>query len=163
VVLEIAVYPEKSMSGEVSLNDFALRVKGGEASTKPSSAKVVAASLQKKAAGDRDITVYPTTGIGYSSGNVYDPATGTRRAGGGVYKQAGVGIGIGSPGGPASTEKDRDVMEAELSDKGLPEGAASVPVAGYIYFALVPGKKKAAYQLEYMLNGTKIVLELPLR
>jgi hypothetical protein len=53
-------------------------------------------------------------------------------------------------------------MELELSEKSLPEGTASAPVSGYLYFALPSGKdKKAAHQLEYMLNGSKVVLTLP--
>jgi hypothetical protein len=72
-----------------------------------------------------------------------------------------VGVGIGSRGDqPGSSEKDRSVMETELSEKGLPEGTASAPVAGYLYFS-IPRNKKVAYQLEYMLNGEKVLLTLP--
>jgi hypothetical protein len=158
VVLEIAVYPDNSKPAEISLDHFALRATAAATATKASSPKVVAASLQKNAAGDRDIAVYPTTGIGYSTGNVYDPATGTRR-GGGLYTQAGVGVAIGGPGGPGVSDKDRSVMETELSDKGLPEGTTSSAVAGYVYFPVSP-KKKADYQLEYTYNGSKIVLPI---
>ncbi len=118
-VVEIAFYPPKAKVLDISLNDFVLRVKGAQAASKPSSAKVVAATLQKKAATDRNVTVSPSVGVGYESGG-YDPVTGTR--GGGVYRQAGVGVGIGGPGpNPGSSDKDRSVMETELSEKGLPE------------------------------------------
>jgi hypothetical protein len=50
-------------------------------------------------------------------------------------------------------------METELSEKGLPEGTAAAPVAGYLYFDL-PRDEKAPYQLEYLLNGQKAVLDL---
>ena len=51
-------------------------------------------------------------------------------------------------------------MEAELSEKGLPEGTASAPVAGYVYFP-VARKKNATMSLEYFLHGEKVVLKLP--
>jgi hypothetical protein len=52
-------------------------------------------------------------------------------------------------------------MEAELDEKGLLEGAAETPVAGYLYFPLSKKTKNSRYELEYMLNGNKIVLRLP--
>jgi hypothetical protein len=51
-------------------------------------------------------------------------------------------------------------METEFSEKGLPEGAAAAPVAGYVYFPLVR-KKNASLQLEFVLNGNKVVVPLP--
>jgi hypothetical protein len=51
-------------------------------------------------------------------------------------------------------------METELSEKGLPEGSSAAPVAGYVYFPCPSPKKKANYQLSYVLNGTKVVLLL---
>jgi hypothetical protein len=159
VVVEVAIYPDNAAPAQVSLDQFVLKVKGTDTTKKPSSAKVVATALQKGAAGDHDIAIYPETGVGYSSGDVYDPATGRRRSGG-VYTHTGVGVAIGS-GSPASTEKDREVMETELSDKGLPEGESARPVAGYVYFPMMQGKKKATYQVEYELSGNKILLEFP--
>jgi hypothetical protein len=52
-------------------------------------------------------------------------------------------------------------MEAELGEKGLPEGTASAPVAGYIYFPIASRKKPTNRQLEYKLGENKIVLPLP--
>lgn len=159
VVAEIALYPAKDKALDVSLNDFVLRVKDPETSAKPASAKVVAARLQKKAGSDRDITVSPTVGVGYESAG-YDPVTG-RQGGGGMTRTAGVMVGIGGSGPqPASTDKDRSVMETELSEKGLPEGSASAPVSGYVYFP-VARKKDAVLELEYALKGSKVVVALP--
>ena len=157
-VIEIAVYPDKAKPLNLSLNDFVLRAKGAEAATKPSTAKLAAASIQKNAKTGRDVAVFPTTSIGYSSGSVYDPATGTRQ-GSGVYTQTGVGVAIGSPTGPGVSDKDRSVMETELSEKAIPEGAASTAVSGYIYFPVVL-KKKAEYQLEYTVEGQKLILPI---
>ena len=125
---------------------------------KPATAKVVAATLQKKAANTRDVTVYPSVGVGYGNGG-YDPATGTR-APGGTYTQVGVGVGIGGGQQSGATDKDLSAMETELSEKGLPEGTASAPVAGYVYFP-ISRKKGAALQLTYTVNGQKVVLNLP--
>lgn len=164
LVVEVALYPPKDVPLDISLNDFVLRVTGTDVATKPSGAKVLAAKLQKKNASphDRDVTVSPTVGVGYESGPVFDPATGQRR-GGGVYTSAGVGVGIGGPQPqPGSSDRDRATMELELSEKGLPEGIAPAPVAGYLYFSLPATKdKKATHQLEYTLNGNKVVLALP--
>lgn len=160
LVVEVAFYPAKDAPVEVSLNDFVLRVNGTDIAAKPSSAKVVAGSLRKNAASDHDVSVYPSAGIGYESGG-YDPSTGGRR-GGGIYTQAGVGVGVGGSGPqPGSTEKDRSAMETELSEKGLPEGSAAVPVAGYLYFPIASKKKNTTHSLEYRLNGNKVVLSLP--
>ena len=91
----------------------------------------------------------------------YDPVTGTTQ-GSGVTQTTGVLVGIGRPGpNPASTDKDRSAMEAELGEKGLPEGTASTPVAGYIYFRISSKKQTATHQLEYKLGESKVVLSLP--
>jgi hypothetical protein len=160
LVVDIALYPRKDKALEVSLNDLTLRQIGSETAAKPSSAKLIAASLQKSSRAKRDISVYPSTEIGYGSGPTYDPNTGTQQRGGGVYTRTGVGVGIGSPGAGA-TDKDRSTMETELSEKGLPEGSAAAPVAGYVYFPIHSTKKKVSYVLSYVLNGNKVVLALP--
>jgi hypothetical protein len=158
VVVEFAIYPQKDKPVTVSLDSFSLRLNGSETAAKPSSAKVVSAALEKKAQEQRDISVSPTAGVGYGSGSVYHPATGTERRGG-VYTTAGVGVGIGSRGSePGSSEKDRAVMETELREKGLPEGATDVPVAGYLYFP-ISRSKKVTYELEYLRNGSKVKLK----
>jgi len=158
-VVEVAFYPPADRPLNLSLNDFVLKIKNADVQAKPSSATVVAASLQKKAGSDRDVTVAPYYGIGYESGRGYDPVTG--RQGGGVTQTGGVMVGVGQSGpNPASTDRDRSVMETELSEKGLPEGAASAPVAGYIYFP-VSSKKNGARQLECKVGEEKIVLSLP--
>jgi hypothetical protein len=159
VVLEVALYPDRDKTLNVSLNDFAISAGGSETAAKPASAKVVAATLQKKAAGARDISVYPSVGVGYGSGG-YDPTTATRTPGG-TYKQVGVGVGIGGAGPQSgSTEKDRAAMETELAEKGLPEGSATAPVAGYVYFP-ISRKKGTTLQLSYTVSGQKVVLKLP--
>jgi hypothetical protein len=161
LVVEVALYPQKGQNLDVSLNDFSLRTIGTDNAVKAASATLISGTLQKKAAASRDVVVSPSAGVGYESGVVYDPMTGQPRRGGGVYTQTGVGVGIGSPGGQGgSTDADRKVMEAELDEKGLPEGALATPAAGYLYFPLAKKTKNAHYELEYMLNGNKAVLRL---
>lgn len=109
LVVEVAVYPPSPGHTQVSLNDFTLRVVGGDIGAKPSSAKVVA----WRSSQDRD-RVRPTL--------ILD-------------------------------------MEMELNEKSLPPGDTSTPVSGYLYFPLEK-PKKATYQLEYMLQGNKVVLAL---
>ena len=164
VAVEVALYPRKDGTVEVSLNDFDLREKGKDIARKPSTAEVIAARLQPLPKSDqpdldRNVVIYPTAGVGYETGGI-DPITGHPR-GGGVVTSAGVGIGIGGqrPPEPEASRADRRTMTLELREKGLPEGNTMSPVAGYIYFS-VPQKKKVKYQLEYMLNGKKVVLPL---
>ena len=157
IVVEIALYPNQATSLNVSLNDFALRQKNAESATKPSNPKVVASSIQQKAESDRDVTVSTSTGIGYESGTADDPNTGAPRRTSGVYTQAGVGVAIGDSNGPGASDKDRDVMETELTEKGLTEGATAKAIAGYVYFP-IPPKKKGDYQLEYVVEGKKLLL-----
>ena len=52
-------------------------------------------------------------------------------------------------------------METELSEKGLTEGSASAPVAGYVYFPGTAKKKNPSLMLEYKVNGETISLMLP--
>lgn len=164
MVVEVAFYPPKDAPVKISLDDFVLRVSGTDVATKPSTAEVLAAKLQKKAtpsSSSHDVVVYPSAGVGYESGG-YDPVTGQRRPGG-VVTSTGVGVGIGGsqPPAPGSTDRDRRTMELELSEKGLPEGRAVAPVSGYLYFSLPDKDKKSSHQLEYLLNGEKVVLQLP--
>jgi hypothetical protein len=165
MVVEVALFPAKDDPLQVSLDAFMLRVVGAEDATRPSSAEVLAGKLQRQAQGPppspHDVTVSPTVGIGYESGGI-DPVTGQRRPGS-IVTSTGVGVGIGghpeSPR-PGSTDADRRAMEQELSEKALPEGNATAPVAGYVYFA-VDRKKRLTYQLEYTLNGEKVIVPLP--
>ncbi len=152
LVVEVAFYPAKDKPKAVSLDDFSVRLVGTETAVKPSSAKVVAASIQKSAESQRDITVSPSVGVGRESGTY---------AGHGIYTEAGVAIEVSEPGSHSgSSERDRDAMLTELSEKGLPEGTASAPVAGYLYFPLTK-KKNTPLQLDCVLNGNKVFLMLP--
>jgi hypothetical protein len=155
-VVEVALYPGKNKPLDVSPDDFVLRLAGTDTAMKPSSARLLAAQLQKKNAGSAGINPITEAHVGYESG--IDPMTGQRVHG--VDTGVGVGVGRGPGAGPASTIRDRGVMELELDEKGLPEQTAAAPVAGYLYFSLSKDNKKAAHQLEYTLNGQKVSLKL---
>jgi hypothetical protein len=159
LVVEVGVYPAGPAAFRVEPDAFLLRIPGQRAS-RPASPKAVAGVLQKTAPSQSDVTVYPSVGIGYESGpRRYDPVTGDTR-GGGWRTGVGVGVGVGGTR-PASTEADRKTMEIELSEKGLPEGSFSKPVAGYLYFPLPAGKRPpAAYELEYDAPAGKLLLVL---
>jgi hypothetical protein len=153
LVVEVSAYPKAGESIELARHDFVLRTPDGGNFARPADPKTVAAILNKTAGSDREVTLYPSVGIGYESGpRVYDPATGGQR-GGGLSTSAGVGVGVGrSPSG--ASEQDRRAMEMELSEKGLPEGKASKPLSGYLYFP-VTGKKKNDFLLECNLGKEK--------
>ena len=159
LVVEVALFPGNGGSVDVSRSAFAIRAPGSDSASRPMNPRNVAVTAQRRANEGRDVEIYPQVGIGYDSGRTYDPVTGQERRGGGVYTSAGVGVGVG-PRGNGSTEKDREVMELELTEKGLPEGSIKKPVAGYLYFPFSEKKKSDTYQLECTLGGVKVPLAL---
>jgi hypothetical protein len=159
LVVEVSAYPNVSEGIELARHDFVLKTADGTNLSRPADPKTVAAILNKTAGSDREVTLYPSVGIGYESGpRVYDPVTGTPR-GGGLSTSAGVGVGVG-PSQSGASEQDRRTMEMELSEKGLPGIKTSKPVSGYLYFP-VTGKKKSGLLLECGLGREKpLVLKL---
>jgi hypothetical protein len=156
LVVEVSAYPRIGGGIELARRDFVLKSADGSNVARPADPKTVAAILQKAAGSDRDVTLYPSVGIGYESGpRVYDPVNGGTR-GGGLTTAAGVGVGVG-PSRSGTSEQDRRAMEMELSEKGLPEGKASKAVSGYLYFP-VSGKKKSGLLLECSLGKEKPLL-----
>ena len=163
IVVEFAFYPNKDKDPhDLSLGDFALYISGSDIGTKPQSATVVAAWLQKKAGSGNPVSVHTGATVGYESGTYTDPNTGQPTRVHGVYTATEVGVGVGNPSpAPGSTARDRQIMETELSQKALPEGKAAAPVSGYLYFSIHNRKKDAKYKLEYNFSGEKLVLSLP--
>jgi len=161
IVVEFAFYPGNGKDPHnMSLDDFALYISGSDIGKKPESAALVAASLQKKAGSGPPVAVHGGAGVGYESGTATDPNTGQPTRVHGVYTVTEVDVSDAKPA-PGSTERDRRIMETELSQKGLPQGKAEAPVSGYLYFSIHDRKKDAKYQLEYNFNGEKLVLPLP--
>jgi len=171
LVVEVAFYPTKNNFVKISLDDFMLREVGLEVGARPSSAEVVAARLEvRPQPPDREHRpgVTSTSEVGYerTSGRTNDGCgTGTTQTNrGGIYQRQSVGVGI-PVGGKSPTPEisahqgNRRAIEAELSEKGLPETSAWEPVAGYLYFS-VPKKSKNGYELVYMAGDNKVVLPL---
>ena len=160
LVVEVAVYPEKGKSIDVSRSAFAIRAEGSHKASKPLHPGAAAQTAERRSGEGLDTDGYQQVGIGYERGRVYDPATGQERKESSVYTSTGAGIGVGTKGGPARTEREREAMELELTKKGLPEGTVSRPVAGYLYFPVSEKKKSDIYHLECALGGVKTVLAL---
>lgn len=158
VVVEVALYPSQNSTAKplnVSLNDFVLRSGDSNIAVKPTTADVMVAMLHKKSDSGRTVAVTPQLGVGYQSG-YYDPVTGPE-APGAVYRG---GVNVATPHKSGSSDKDRKVMESELAEKGLPEGIASAPVSGYLYFPISGKKNCTDCQLEYTQDGNKVALAL---
>lgn len=172
LVVEVAFYPARGSDNKdnfvkISLDDFMLREAGMELGAKPSTPEVLSARLEvQPVAPDRE----HRPGVSSSSDIGYERTTQQNGPGhttsGGVVERSSIGIGvpIGGSGGSrlpegTSAEGNRRAIEAELTEKSLPETSAWEPVAGYLYFS-VPKKKKSGYELVYMLGDKKVVLPL---
>jgi hypothetical protein len=168
IVVEVAFYPAKENFVKISLDNFMLREPGMELGVKPSSADVLAARLEvTPTKPDREHTpgVTRSSEIGYGRTTGHD-SCGDRTSSGGIYTRESVGVGVpvGGSSQPSLPEggrpqSNRHAIEAELTEKGLPQVESWEPVAGYLYFS-VPKKKKDGYELVYTTGDKKIVLAL---
>jgi len=171
IVVEVAIYPEAGHDADIHAGDFLLQAGPNSETVRAASPRAIVSSLIRKylpppvPPNPGNVTVYPTATIGYESGG-YDPATGQRTRG--VYTEAGVGVAIGGSGtpppGPAATGPDPYAMEEELTDKALPEGKTTAPVAGYLYFPKPSGKGKSnAAELAYYGTVRQLKLRLSIK
>jgi hypothetical protein len=115
---------------------------------KPSSAKEAAANWQQQFSVQQDAKAEPYGEVTAGPHHVHTE--------GQVRVES-----VDDPALPAS-EKDRATLEGELVDKGLPEGKGSTPVAGYLYFPMLPRKKHPVFQFDYETNGGKVTLQFSL-
>jgi hypothetical protein len=161
LVVLVAVYPKKDHPVELSLSDFSLVEAGSDKPIRPETPTTIAASLEKRKnppSGGTDVT---TTGsVGYEAGTYTDPVTGQPVHVRGVSTGAGVGVSKGSSTPADVSSHDRDVMEWELAEKGLPQDKATVPVAGHLYFQVPKPHKNAKYQLVCSATPESITLDL---
>jgi hypothetical protein len=161
LVVELAFYPKKDEPLNLYLDAFSLGEVGSDASMKPQSASVIAAAVQGRSESGTSVTGSTATGVGYESGTRIDPVTGQRTEGHGIYTTRDADVGVGNEGSAGvSTERQREITEKELKEKGLPEGKASSPVAGYLYFPISSPKKDTKYHLECAVNTEKLALTL---
>jgi hypothetical protein len=147
LIVEVALYPPDNQERKVSPGDFSLRVAGTSTAVTPSTATAVAANWQQQIRVQQDVRAEPNGEVAAGPHNVH------------LEGQVRVEP-VDGPAHPAS-EKDRAILEGELADKGLPEGRASSPVAGYLYFPMLPRKKHTAFQLDYETNGSSVILQFP--
>ena len=161
LVVQVAVYPEKDEPLNVSLDDFTLIVGGTDTPIRPQSATVISAKLEKEKGSNGGVTTSTSAGIGYESGTYNDPVTGQPVRAHRVTTSAGVAVGVGDRVPATVAEHDREVIERELSEKGLPEAKIAIPVSGYLYFPLARRKKDTKYRLEYVVKDETLNLQLP--
>jgi hypothetical protein len=163
LVFEVAFYPAKDKPLDISLDDLTMKAEGSETLVRPYSARAVAARLQEKSEQNKNVAVATNVGVGYESGTYIDPVTGNPTKVHGVTTETGVGVAVGQPGSqPVATNSSRDSAEIELAERGLAEGSASAPVAGYLYFPKPEKmKRNTPLQLQYALKDQTVVLSLP--
>ena len=161
LVVQVALYPQKDELLNVSLDDFTLIVGGTDTPVRPQSATVISAKLEKEKGSNGGVTTSESAGIGYESGTYIDPVTGQPVRVHGVTTSAGVEVGMGDRVPTTVPQHDREVIERELSEKGLPEAKTAIPVSGYLYFSLPKQKKDTKYRLEYLVKGDTLNLQLP--
>jgi hypothetical protein len=159
LVVQVAVYPEKGDTVDLSLFDFSL-VEVRPTTPCARKSTTVAARLEQKKNPPRGVGVVTSGAVGYESGTYIDPVTGQPVHVRGVSTSAGVGVSNGNSVPADIADHDREMIERELYEKGLPEGKVSVPVAGYLYFALPNAKKNAKYQLVYSGRSEPLILPL---
>jgi hypothetical protein len=158
LVVQVAVYPNEKEPLKVSHDDFTLAIEGTDIVETPQDARTLSAKLSTGANGG--VTTAASVGVGVEFGTYTDPTTGHQVHGHAVTTSASVGIGAESSGSPSAAEREREIIERELSQKILPEAKISVPVSGYLYFLLPKQKKPAKYRLEYEISGETLILPL---
>jgi len=167
VVFEVACYPGANGRLQLQADDFVVKTNDKSEPAHRADPQTVAAAIQQKSIPrpSSSPTVYTEANIGYESGT--DPYTGRRVHG--VYTGGGVGV-SNYPTAPQSPApggypQDRDLLESQLWNKSLPEGAFTTPVAGYLYFPSSLLKKKAngGYLLVYQGedSSSKLDLQVP--
>jgi hypothetical protein len=163
VVVEVAIYP-KAGAIDLVAADFVLRLADGE--SHPDTAEEVAGLWRRHTTAHPDVTSngpHVTTETGVILANGTDPATGRRVNTVGTYEGVGVS---NAPNRPpqyptGSSNADADRMETQLEKWALPEGKATAPVAGYLYFPVSAKRSKGALGLQYAHDGSSANLKLP--
>ncbi|HEY3936531.1 MAG TPA: hypothetical protein VGL97_03835 [Bryobacteraceae bacterium] len=164
IVFEVACYPGDHPPAKIEPDGFL--VKGNKSDfAHQADAATVAADVQRQNTPklpSRTPAVYTEANVGYESGT--DPYTGRRVHD--VYTGGGVGVASGQPPdagpvypAPGGTPQDRELLETQLQQRGLPAGKFDHPVAGYLYFFRSSVKKdgKGSYALEYSTDSTQTV------
>lgn len=168
VVVEVGLYPAKDGALEIALDSFALHVSGQDNAVKASAPTAAVAAIpyyvqlgEASGGGGGGIMAAPRPQVDSPTGVNRDPITGMPRRSVGI-RPPGTDIGAGVGGGQtgqASLPPERRDLASKMTEKALPQGKATAPVSGYLYFS-VETRKGEKYQLQYTLNGKSVVLPL---
>jgi hypothetical protein len=162
-VVELAAYPEAGRSIDLLVLDFALKT--GDDSCFPVTASEVAwhgkHAPNSRISGSMEHVV-GEVGVGY--GTRANPVTG--RAERGLDTWGAVGVdNRPQPNLPNAGTGSADriyELEGKLQTFELPEGPATRPVAGYLYFPIPPKMPKSTkLTVEYSRSGERVELSLP--
>lgn len=168
VVVEVGLYPAKDGPLEVAPDNFVLHASSQDKAIKPSAPSAAVAAIpfyvqlgETSGGGGGGIMSAPRPQVDSPTGVNRDPITGMPRRSVGI-RPPGTDIGAGVGGGQsgqASLPPERRDLASKMTEKALPQGKATGPVSGYLYFS-VETRKGEKYQLEYTLNGKSVVLPL---
>ena len=161
IVLEVGVYPQNAQAFDVDWFDFGLKI-GDTVAYVEKPRDVATPWPEKKTTPDKPVTVVTDAGVVYSRSS--DPVYG-KRSGWGTYE----GVGVtndpraAQPPGPPRQGPDPQMVEQRVLDMMLPEGAATNPVAGYLFFPQynLRKAKSGEKQLQWSKNDASAVLRLP--
>ena len=158
VVFEVAVYPATTQKAPASLDPEGFVVQtsaSGDVAHRADSVTVASVIQQKNLPplpSSPKPAVAVSTEVGYESGR--DPYTGQRVHGTYTDTQVAVGKDNRPPNypQPGGYPQDRELLEAQLWEKSLPEGKLTRPAAGYLYFpaSLLKKRPGGIYRLEYL-------------
>jgi hypothetical protein len=186
IAIEVGVFPKPGESPEIRPDDFAFQIIGNPNSLvrRVEPWGVVAGSSEQQAQRSRpkiknplpgDIDIVGSVGVG-TGGGIGGPGNCVgcpmgRTTGGGI----GVGVGTGGIGGrergrsgdwPRDSQKDRspegdpDTQIRMMEVRELPEGRATKPVSGYLFFPMPEGKTKTGYELIYFGGPKKVAMPM---
>lgn len=177
VVVEVGVFPAPGKDVDLVPGDFTLSAGDGAVSSRPVDSDTIAEILtgsqkeQKRTYDPHGINT--STGISVGRVSYPDPQTGRQTGGTVVTTTAGVGVGGPAPcpgypcdnappvySGKSPTQSANEISQ-DLWSKSLPDGRASQPVAGYLYFPKPSKKMKdAAWELQYTTDSSRVRLPL---
>lgn len=160
VVVDMAVFPERGRTFDVSAIDFSLNTSLAATASEVAWHGKKQPSLDPRIPSSQPVNV--TTEVGVAVGSRTDPVTGRTQHGVGTY--GGVAVdNYPRPAAPASTSSSADntyVIEGKLRGYELQDGPASAPISGYLYFPIVRKHKGDALVLEYSRSGERARLTL---
>jgi hypothetical protein len=143
LVFEVALYPEPGSEGTVSLGDFTLRQGADGTIMRASEPDVVATAVVPYPPASQP-SIPGKVHAGTETVLVHESAP-NPRSGVGTIEEVGVGPSTDTPPPPPNTaakDRTRNQLEQSLTEKQLPTGRITQPVAGYLYFPKPNGRTR---------------------